>query len=186
MRGTQSLLRICVACWKRPSLLGWEVLWRWCFGIPALALLYVQGSRIAATHPLDLSGLSLSDPEQAGQQLTASAAALAPAVTHVMAWLAPLLMLGWAVASGLGRAAVLKRLAPASRPSFVTLVLLQLLQIVALVAVWLGWYHALGWAANATLSGAQPNIVGYSAWVICLSLGTFVVWALLSWVSWVA
>ncbi len=182
MRGTQSLLRICAACWQRPSLLAWEVLWRWSFGIPALALVYRQASRIAASHPLNVSGLSLSDPVPATEQLAASAAVLTPAVAHVTVWLGPLLVLSWAVASGLGRAAVLKRLAAAPHPAHLTLILLQLLQVVALVTICLGWYHAIGWAANATLSTASPNIVGYSAWVICLSLGTFVLWALLGWI----
>jgi hypothetical protein len=191
VRGTQSLVRLCVVCWKRPSLLGWELLWRWGFGIPAAAVLYQQGSRvyqatIAATSSLDLSGLSLSDPVQAGQQLAATAAALTPAVVRVADWLGPLLVVSWAVASGLGRSAVLQRLDPALRPAPLTLILLQLLRIVVLVAVCLGWYRAIGGAADATLSSASPNLVGYSAWVICLSLAIFVLWALLSWVFSVA
>ncbi len=182
MRGTQSLVRICVACWKRPSLLGWELLWRWSFGIPAMAILYHQASRIASASSIDLSGLSLSDPVQAGQQLTATASALAPVVAGVLRWLVPLLVLWWAIASGLGRSAVLKRLVPAMRPAPFTLVFLQLLQMAALVAVCFGWYRAIGWAANTTLGGESPNLVGYSAWVICVSLGIFVLWGLLSWI----
>jgi hypothetical protein len=50
------------------------------------------------------------------------------------------------------------------------------------VSVCLGWYSAVRWAAQATLYAAQPNLVAYSAWVICLSLGIFVLWALLSWI----
>ena len=63
-----------------------------------------------------------------------------------------------------------------------TLILLQLLRISALVAVCVGWYRAIGWAAEATLSSAAPNLVAWSAWVICLTLGIFVLWALLSWI----
>ena len=76
MRGTQSLLYICAACWKRPSLLGWELLWRWGFGIPAAAILYYQGSKIVGAVPLNRDALSLSDPLSAGQQLTTVAATL--------------------------------------------------------------------------------------------------------------
>ena len=119
---------------------------------------------------------------QAGQQLTATAAALTPAVTRVVLWLAPLLIGFWAIASGLGRSAVLKRLHPPSRTAPVTLILLQGLQMLALAAVCLGWYRSLAWAAGRTLSGDTPSLVGYSAWVITLSLGTFVLWALLSWI----
>jgi hypothetical protein len=182
VRGTQSLVQICAACWKQPRLLGWELLWRWSFGIPAAAILYVEAARIVGeVAALNLSGLSLSDPEQAATQLLAAAAALEPQITRTALWLGPLLVVGWALASGLGRSAVLRRLEPGSRPAPVTLIWLQLLRILALVAACLGWYSAIHWAANATLTGSSPNIVGYSAWVICLTLGAFVLWALLSW-----
>ena len=58
--------------------------------------------------------------------------------------------------------------------------------MMALASVCLGWYSAVRWAAQATLDTAQPNLVAYSAWVICLSLGIFVLWALLSWIFSVA
>jgi hypothetical protein len=180
VRGTQSLLHICLACWKKPDLLGRELLWRWAFGLPAAAILYHQGMRIA--DHVNLSGLSLSDPLQAGQQLATAAAAVKPEVERVIGWLAPLLALAWAIASGLGRSAVLQCIDPRLHPAPFTLIVLQLLRMAALVTVWLGWYCALQWAANATLSSATPNLVGWSAWVICLSLGIFVLWALLSWI----
>ena len=185
MRGTQSLVHLCAFCWKRPSLLGWELLWRWGFGIPAAAILYQQGVRIVASVSLSqesLSNLSLSDPLGAGQQLTAAAAALTPHLVQAALWLGPCLAVAWAVASGLGRSAVLRRLDPALRPAPLTLILLQLLRIATLAAVCVGWYRAIVWAANTTLSGAAPNLVAWSAWVICLSLGIFVLWALLGWI----
>jgi hypothetical protein len=178
-------VHICAFCWKRPALLGWELLWRWSFGIPVAVILYHQGAHIAASASLNqesFSNLSLSDPLAAGQQLTVAAAALTPSLLRTALWLVPMLILAWAAASGLGRSAVLQRLDPALRPAHLTLVLLQLLRIVALVAVCVGWYRALSWAADATLSGAAPNLVAWSAWVICLSLGIFVLWALLSWI----
>jgi hypothetical protein len=178
-------VHICAFCWKRPGLLGWELLWRWGFGIPAAAILYHQGAHIAASVSLNqesFSNLSLSDPLAAGQQLTAAAAALSPLVLRAALWWGPILAVAWAAASGLGRSAVLRRLDPALRPAPLTLVLLQLLRIVALVAVCVGWYRAIGWAADATLTSASPNLVAWSAWVICLSLGIFVLWALLSWI----
>jgi hypothetical protein len=181
VRGTQSLLHICADCWKRPGLLGRELLWRWGFGIPAAALLCYQGVHIAAAVSPDLSGLSLSDPMQAGQQIAQAAAAIKPEIEHVAAWLGPLLAIAWAIASGLGRTVVLKRLDTSLHAAPFTLILLQLLRMAALIGVWLGWYRAIQWAANVTLS-ATPNLVGWSAWVICLSLGIFVLWALLSWI----
>jgi hypothetical protein len=119
---------------------------------------------------------------QAGQQIAQAAAALKPNVELLARWLGPVLVVGWAIASGLGRSVVLKRLDPALHSAPFTLILLQLLRIAALIAVWLGWYSAIQWAANTTLSDATPNLVAWSAWVICLSLGIFVLWALLSWI----
>jgi hypothetical protein len=180
VRGTQSLLHICVAVWKQPNLLGRELLWRWAFGLPAAAILYYQGMRIAGH--VNLSGLSLNDPLQAGEQLAAAAAAIKPEVERVIAWLGPLLAVAWAIASGLGRSSVLKRIDPRMRPAPFALIVLQLLRMAALVTVCLGWYRALRWAADTTLNSATPNLVAWSAWVICLSLGIFVLWALLSWI----
>jgi hypothetical protein len=180
VRGTQSLLHICVACWKQPDLLGRELLWRWAFGLPAAAILYYQGMRIAGH--VNLSGLSLNDPLQAGQQLAMAAAAVKPEVERVIAWLAPLLALTWAIASGLGRSAVLQRIDPRMHPASFNLIVLQLLRMAAVITIWLGWYCALRWAADTTLNSATPNLVAWSAWVICLSLGIFVLWALLSWI----
>ena len=182
MRGTQSLVYVCAACWKRPSLLGWELFWRWGFGIPAAAILYYDGAKVLGSVALDPNAVSLTDPLQAGQQLATTAAALTPMVVRVALWLGPLLAVSWAIASGLGRTAVLKRLDPALRPAPLALILLQLLRMAALIAVCLGWYSAIRWAAQATLYAATPNLVAYSAWVICLSLGIFVLWALLSWI----
>jgi hypothetical protein len=119
---------------------------------------------------------------QAGQQMMLAAVALTPPFERTLAWLGPLLAVLWAIASGLGRSMVLQRLDPALRPASLTLILLQLLRLAALAAVCLGWYNAIRWAAAATLSSADPNLVAWSAWVICLSLGTFVFWALLSWI----
>jgi len=182
VRGTQSLVYVCAACWKRPSLLGWELFWRWGFGIPAAAILYYDGAKVLGSVALDPNAVSLTDPLQAGQQLATTAAALTPMVVPVALWLGPLLAVSWAIASGLGRTAVLKRLDPALRPAPLALILLQLLRMAALIAVCLGWYSAIRWAAQATLYAATPNLVAYSAWVICLSLGIFVLWALLSWI----
>jgi hypothetical protein len=185
VRGTQSLVYICATCWKRPGLLGWELLWRWGFGIPLAAILYFLANRIVSSVPLGpegLSGISLSDPVQAGQQLAVAAAALTPPLVRTLLWLGPVLAVAWALVSGLGRNALLQRLDPALRPAPLALIVLQLLRVAALAAACLGWYRAIHWAADATLNGNSPNLVAYCAWVICLSLGFFVFWALLSWI----
>ncbi|HTZ57935.1 MAG TPA: hypothetical protein VMB49_07565 [Acidobacteriaceae bacterium] len=182
MRGTQSLLYICADAWRRPGILVRELLWRWAFGIPAALIIAYQLSRVAANVPAELNGLSLTDPFQAAQQLTNVAVALKPELVRLASWLCPLLAVAWAIVSGLGRTAVLKRLDASLQRAPFTLILLQLLRIVALIAVFLGWYRATQWASNATLDSNPPNLVGWSAFVICLSLAVFVLWALLSWI----
>jgi hypothetical protein len=109
---------------------------------------------------------------------------------HAVAWLAPLLVLGWSIASGLGRSFVLCRYDPSLpfRPG--TLIVLQLLRVLGLAACFAGWFRAVQWAANyslgATSPDSEPNLVLYAALVICLSLGSFTLWALVSWVFSVA
>ncbi len=187
VRGTQSLVHMLAACWRRPELLALELLWRWGFGIPALALLGWEGARILSGllgSPLwtAMTGLSLLDPLGGAQTVAAFSAALLPPVMQTLRWLGPLLAAGWAVASGLGRSLVLRRLDPAMHRAPLTLVWLQWLRIAALSGTCFGWYRAVVWAAHSTLEGSEPNLVAYSSWVICLSLGVFTVWALASWV----
>jgi hypothetical protein len=162
-----------------------ELAWRWGFGLLAMAVLGYEGVRVLGPLPLRDTGvfnLSMQNPLDAAQQVASAAALVLPPVVRVALWLAPALALGWAIASGLGRSLVLKRLDREMHSAPVTLMLLQMLRIVALASAFIGWWLAIHWAAGLTLSGNPPNLVGYSAWVICLSLGMFTVWAFLSWI----
>jgi hypothetical protein len=189
VRGTQSLVHIIGALWRRPGILARELAWRWLYGIPLLALLYYLGAHLLAVllaANTGITDLSLEDPIAAAGVIAASAAAVTPELQRIATWTAPLTAIGWAIASGVGRGFVVRKLAPGVRSAPVTLVLLQLVRIVALGASVLGWFAAVHWAAHRTLTGAEPNLVAYCAWVICLSLGIFTLWALLSWVFSVA
>jgi hypothetical protein len=183
------------ACWRRPSLVGWEVLWRWLFGIPLLAVLAWQSVRIwnetaEALRGTGIFGFSLQFPMNGALSIAESYEVLRGPLLHAGAWLLPLAMLAWAGAAGLGRNAVLRRYDPRLpwRPG--VSIALQLLRIVALCACFAVWFRAIQWAANFSLGGAsatadaggEPNLVLYSALVIVFSLGIFTVWGLLSWV----
>ena len=194
-RGTQSFVHILARCWHRPSLLARELLWRWSFGIPLLALLWFEGQRIwletaARLHGTGIFEFSLGYPMQGVVQVADAIAVLRPPVRNTAQWLLPLAMLAWSIAAGLGRNLVLRRYAPALPWRPVRMILLQLIRIVALVASFGIWYTAIHWAANYSLSVApasggvadEPNLVLYCALVIIFSLGMFTVWALLSWV----
>jgi hypothetical protein len=189
LRGTQSLVHIFGYCWSRPSLLLLELSWRWLYGAPALLLMYYEGGKLLASVPLAATGVydfSLQDTDRATVIIANVWEVITPPLFHLLWWIAPLLGLGWALASGIGRSFMLRRYDPAlpSRP--LALVALQELRVIALGASFVVWFEAIQWSANAALSGAEPNLVLYFALVICISLGIFTFWALVSWVFSVA
>jgi hypothetical protein len=186
-RGTQSFVHVLSECWSRPSLLALELLWRWLFGIPLLAVLAWQGLRIysAVAGRLAASGvnqLSLADPMSAAPIVADAYAAVTPPIVQMASWLVPVAALAWAVASGVGRNAVLRRYDPSLPLRRMELSTLQLLRIIFLGASFWIWFSAVQWAANHSLSGDEPNLVTYSALVIFISLGIFILWAVVSWV----
>ena len=195
LRGTQSLVHLLGDCVKQPQLLAIELAWRWIFGIPALAVLFYQANALLIRTPLPAGGLdnfSLADPNAAALAFSNTTGTLLPGLQHLAWELGPILAIGWAFSSGIGRSILLRRMVPGSDPNPGTLIGLQLLRIVALVGSALLWFAALHWVARSMLepTGAQPdfepNLVGYFAWVIFLSLGTFTLWAMVSWVSSIA
>lgn len=185
VRGTQSLVYQLEVCWKKPSLLALELAWRWLFGIPALWLLYTQGLKIWNSAPLEGTGIyqfSLQNPWQASLVLAETANALLPGVLHTLTWLAPLLGGAWVILSGLGRNLVLRRYEPTLPFRPVALILLQLLRLLFLGGAFLLWFESVQWAAARNITPqAEPNLVGYLAWVIVFSLGIFTLWSLASW-----
>ncbi len=198
-RGTQSFVQILALCWRWPSLLVLELLWRWSFGIPLLAVMWFTGAHIwAETAPrLRATGVfefSLEYPMQGAEQVSDAIDVLQGPVVHAAAWLLPLAIVAWAVAAGLGRNAVLRRYRPSTPWRVGAMITLQLLRVIALCVTFAVWFAAVHWAANFTLASAtasgdaqgEPNLVLYSALVIVFSLGIFTVWALLSWVFSVA
>ncbi len=189
VRGTQSLVEIQAQCWRRPGLIARELAWRWLFGIPALLLLSACVERLlvilSAAHT-GIDEFSLQQPWMAAQITRASYHAILPTALDLARRVVPLLMVGWAIASGIGRAFVLRSLTPESRWRPVSLMLLQLLRIVALGLTVYVWFAMVRWAAARDIfrvaAGTEPSMVAFAAWLICLSIGSFIVWALWSWV----
>ncbi len=185
IRGTQSFLVTIAECWKRPSLLALELLWRWGFGIPALALVGWEAFRILSSVSLAGTGIghfSLIDSVTAAQILSATLDVLLPPVREVARWLVPLLALAWALASGLGRSLVLRRYDRTLRSAPWMMVVLQLLRIVVLGASIALWFVCLHWAAWSSLSGPAPDLVVYFVKAIALSFAIFFFWAVTSWI----
>ena len=207
MRGAQSFVYTLSSCWRRPLLVGLEVLWRWVYGVPAAGLTFVKVREILAAHTqgrydLSLLGLDralLNDPVGA---LTADPIGVVAKVTHAIGivgpdfvrlatWLVPLLVGVWVVVSSLGRTLVLRRADAglAARPF--TLMALQIVRLVALAGSFWLWIRCIGWAARVAVeqpiaAGGEPELVLYCAVTIVTTIGLFTLWAIVSWVFSVA
>lgn len=184
LRGTQSLVGQMGWVFARPSLTALEVAWRWIFGVPFLVVCRLQGQRILEVLPPEAAGLGAVDtqnPWLASAQLNSAWMLYEPHVLASLHALLPVAVLAWVVISGLGRGLVLLRMEGLRfRP----------LGMIALQAAWLalfavvcwGWYRSIAWVAATHIAGSgEPDLIGYSMWVIFLSLGFFTAWALVSW-----
>jgi hypothetical protein len=194
-RGTQSFVHILALCWRRPSLVGLELVWRWSFGIPLLVVLWyaglhIWGETVARLRATGIFEFSLQYPMAGAEQVSDAIDVLKAPALHATAWLLPVAMVAWAVAAGLGRNAVVRRYRPETPRRPGAMIVLQLLRIAALCAMFAVWFLAIRWAANFSLANVslggdakgEPNLVLYCALAIIFSLGIFTVWALLSWV----
>ncbi len=202
VRGTQSFVHTLSACWRRPALTALEVAWRWLYGIPALALVYLQLKKVllaATSGTMDPASLGLdktllndpvgalsADPLGAAGKFSHAIAMVLPGLSHVAAWALPLLVVAWIVVSSLGRILVLRRADSALHARPVTLMLLQTLRMAVLSAVFLAWYKGIEASGRFAIqapvaAGTEPNLVLYCALVIVLSLGLFTLWGFVSW-----
>jgi hypothetical protein len=185
LRGTQSLVGQMGWVFERPSLTAIEVAWRWTFGVPFLAVCWIQAQRILAALPLESAGLTALDPQNpwvAASQLSHALMLYQPHILEVLRWFLPAAALAWIVVSGLGRSLVLKRLQPGLRFRPLGMVALQAAWLALFAAACWGWFRSMAWnAATHITSAAEPDLVGYAMWAIFLSLGFFTLWALVSW-----
>ena len=185
--------------WRHPTLTLIEVAWRWLVGVPMLALVWIEARRILAQIPPSSAGLDRLDsqnPWLSSELLAEAIGKYTPAVVSVLHWLLPVGVVAWAIVSGLGRTLVMARMQaldpevdPDAAPSGTSYLRrvpgyigLQGLWMVALVGcLWL-WYRGVSWASSTHITmGAQPDLVGYLCWLIFLSLGVYILWAVVSW-----
>lgn len=190
-----SFLSVLQKCRRHPSWLTLELLWRWGYGIPLLAVIAWQAQRIAIetaarVQATGVTQFSLQAPMAGALGIAESYMILWPPVVRALVWLLPCAMMGWALASGVGRNLMLRRYDRRLpwRPG--PLVVLQLLRAAALSAMVVAWFAAIRWAAKFSLAGvsaasettAEPNLVLYLGLVIAISLAAITIWLLLSWV----
>jgi hypothetical protein len=157
--------------------------------------------RILVQIPPSAAGLNRLDAQNpwiSSVLLADAAGRYQPLVADALRWLAPAALVVWAVVSGLGRGLLLWRMRAIDRrseafdrPSDESVSLLRRLPgLLALQGLWglalTGcfwlWYCAVAWASVTHITSAmEPDLVGYLCWLIFLSLGLFVLWAVSSW-----
>ena len=190
LRGTQSVVGQMGWVFSRPSLTALEVAWRWLFGAPLLVVCWLQAQRILAALPPESTGLSTLDPGNpwiSSLKLAAAWDMYRPHVADVMQWLAPITAIAWVVLSGLGRNVVLMRMRPGLLFRPVAMIALQAAWLAVLALTGWAWFCSVGWAAATHIgNGEEPDLVGYTVWVIVLTLGFFTLWAFVSWVVTIA
>lgn len=185
VRGTQTLVDQMGWVFHRPALVFLEIAWRWVVGVPLLALGWLEARGILRALPPEAAGLGSLDtrnPWVAATQIATAWARYEPRVLAVAAWFVPLALAAWCVASGVGRALVLKRMEPGVR--------FRPLAMLALQAAWLGlwcavvgaWWAAMRWgAARHIVTAGEPDLIGFAMGTIVLSLGFFTLWAVVNW-----
>jgi len=199
VRGTQSLIGTIQLCARNPSLLGYELLWRWAFGIPAVWIGWQQALHIwSLIPPEQWAQLEIvqGDPVKASAVLAVISQALLPTIADILRWLVPTLIIAWSIVSGFGRWLLLRRLA-VLRPDLVPpervrghatrLIVFQAARILGLAAAFVAVFFCIRAGAHSALADPDsPNLVLYFVIVIVSGLGVFTVWALLSWAVTVA
>jgi hypothetical protein len=170
---------------QRPSLTAIEVAWRWLFAVPLLLLCRIESQKIFAAVPPESAGLSTLDPQNpwvAAVQLSSAWALYQPHVAAVLRRQLPLAALGWVIVSGLGRSLILKRMQPSLRFRPVAMIVLQAVWLGFFALICWGWFRSIQWVASTHITpNTEPDLIGFSVWVIFLSLGFFTAWALVSW-----
>lgn len=184
-RGTQLLVTHMSTCVRRPGLVALELAWKWSFALPFAWMawhvwqLIRQMVETAGTAP---AAIDFTNPWLAAEQIAQTWQAYQTPVHDLLGWMLPVGALAWVLLSAVGRALLLSRMEQGTRFRPLAMIVLQAAHLALLAAVVVGWYHSVAWAAATHLpAGAEPELVGLSAWVIFLSLGLFTLWALVSW-----
>lgn len=189
IRGAQSFVGVMTEVWGRPSLTGIEVLWRWLAGAPILGLAAWRVIVASGTVHVDASALdamTVFKPVAAFGAMHSAMAAVMPSVRPIAAWLLPFAVLVWLVIAALGRTLGMRRFDAALHARKLTVLVLGLLRAAMLTLAW-GLWVAVVWKAGKlaitgpAAAGGEPNVVLYSAMLICGTLLVYVLWSVVSW-----
>lgn len=180
VRGTQSFVGVMGQVWKRPSLTGLELLWRWAFGVLALGLVWIFAHDLVMAWALkarDIGPLLLR-----GQ-------VVARGTTDVLRNLWPLLgvLAVWCAFEGVGRGLVLRRWDRSltkQRGTMIVLAILRAFVYAGYVALWCWLMIAIArrdvWTPLER--GLEPSYVPGFALAVTTTLLLFIAWAAASWI----
>jgi hypothetical protein len=175
---------------KRPLVVAVEVGWRWLFGVPFLLVCLSRLKHVFTVLTPEESGLSNIDPSNPWLAAGAFSRAVIkydPLIAHELSWLLPVAAVAWVVISGLGRSLVFRLLQSGVRFRPLAMMALQTVWLILFGGICWGWYRSVAWAAAMHFPvGSEPDLIGFSIWLIFLSLGFFTLWALVGWIVSVA
>jgi hypothetical protein len=190
VRGTQTLVDQMGWMLRHPAVVAVEVGWRWLFGIPFLLVCWTRLQQILTILSPQQSGLSdinSQNPWIGAGQLSRAWWQYQPLIAHELRWIAPVAALVWIVISAVGRNLALKMTEPGLRFRPASMIALQSVWLALFGGICWGWFHTVAWAAATHLGNAtEPDLIGFSIWLIFLSLAFFTLWALLGWMASVA
>ncbi|MGA8741277.1 MAG: hypothetical protein WB561_08845 [Terracidiphilus sp.] len=190
VRGTQTLVDQMGRMLRRPAIVAVEVGWRWLFGVPFLLACWSRLQHVFTMLTPEESGLSSIDPSNPWLAAGAFSRAVTkydPLIAHELRWLIPLAALAWIVISGFGRSFAFRLMQPGVRFRPLAMMALQTVWLILFGGICWGWFRSVGWAAATHFPvGSEPDLIGFSIWLIFLSLGFFTLWALAGWIVSVA
>lgn len=190
VRGTQTLVSQMGWTLQHPAVIAAEVGWRWLFGIPFLLVCWMRLQHVLRVLTPEQSGLSdinAQNPWIAAGQLSRVWWQYQPLIAQELRWVLPIAVVSWIVISAIGRSLALRLAEPRMRFRPAAMLLLQATWLVLFGGIWWGWFRAIGSAAATHFPvGGEPDLIGFSMWLIFLSLGFFTLWALVGWVVSVA
>lgn len=180
VRGTQSFVGVMAAAWKRPSLTGLELAWRWSFGLIAAAVIWFFAHDAVMIWAMKVHDIA---------PILARGGLVARGTSDVLGQLWPLVcgIAAWSVFAGVGRGQVLGRWDPSLRMRRGTLIVLALLRAYLFAAIVVLWFTLLVAIASRCIwtpmaRGLEPSYVPGFAMAVTTTLLLFVFWATVSWI----
>jgi hypothetical protein len=180
VRGTQSFVGVMAAVWKRPSLTGIELAWRWTFGVLALGSVWIFAHDAVVAWVLKMRNIG---------PLLLRGQVIARGTTDALASFWPLLgaLLVWGGFAGIGRGWVLRRWDRSLRARRGTMIILTTLNAFVYAGLLVLWFSLLVAIARRDVwipmdHGLAPAYVPGFAMVVAMTLLLFVVWAATSWI----